>query len=129
MTCPAGGPAVLANAPVDIHGRPFPTRFWLACRALGDAVSRLEAAGGVRELEADPTMAEHILAANARHRELHAGLNVGGTRDPARVKCLHAHLAFAMAMGGSAIGDWIAARADLSRPPSCCAEAAPRDER
>ncbi len=120
---------MLANAPVDIHGRPFPTRFWLACRALGDAVSRLEAAGGVRELEADPIMAEHILAANARHRELHAGFNIGGTRDPARVKCLHAHLAFAMATGGSQIGDWIAARADLSWPPSCCAEAVAPDER
>lgn len=116
-------PAVLVNAPTDIHGRPFPTRYWLACRALGDAVSRLEAAGGVRALEADPAMAAHILAANAQHRALHAGFNVGGTGDPARVKCLHAHLAFAMAIGGSPIGDWIAARADLSWPAVCCVEA------
>jgi len=128
VTCPAGGPAVLANEPVDVHGRPFPTRYWLACRALGEAVSRLEAAGGVRELESDPAMAAHILAANARHRELHAGFNIGGTRDPARVKCLHAHLAFAMATGGSPIGDWIAARADLSWPPVCCADEAAADE-
>jgi hypothetical protein len=121
VACPGNGPAVLANAPIDLHGRPFPTRYWLACRALGEAVSRLEAAGGVRALESDPAMAEDILAANARHRELHAGFNVGGTRDPARVKCLHAHLAFALAVGGSPVGDWIAARTDLSWPAQCCA--------
>ena len=129
VTCPAGGPAVLDNAPADIHGRPFPTRYWLACRALVDAVSRLEAAGGVRALEADPAMAAHILAANARHRQLHAGFNIGGTREPARVKCLHAHLAFAMATGGSPIGDWIAARTDLTWPATCCADAPGADGR
>ncbi len=113
---------MLANEPADIHGRPFPTRYWLACRALGEAVSRLEAKGGVRALESDPAMARHILDANARHRDLHAGFNIGGTRDPARVKCLHAHLAFAMATGGSPIGDWIAARTDVSWPATCCVE-------
>lgn len=120
VACPGGGPAVLANEPTDIHGRPFPTRFWLACRALGEAVSRLEASGGVRQLEQDPEMAEHILAANAAHRALHDGGNIGGVRDPSRVKCLHAHLAFAMASGGSPVGDWIAARTDLSWPETCC---------
>jgi len=127
VVCPGGGPAVLANEPEDIHGRPFPTRYWLACRILVDAVSRLEAAGGVRGLEGDPSMAPHILAANARHREIHDGRNIGGVGDPARVKCLHAHLAFAMASGGSPIGDWIAARTDLSWPTRCCAEPLPRD--
>lgn len=121
VRCPGDGPAVLANEPVDLRGRPFPTRYWLACRALGEAVSRLEAAGGVRALESDPEMTGRILVANARHRALHAGFNIGGTRDPARVKCLHAHLAFALAVGGSPIGDWIAARTDLSWPAICCA--------
>ncbi len=122
IACPHGGPAVLANEPVDTRGRPFPTRFWLICRALVESVSRLEAAGGVRELEDDPAMADHILAANARHRALHAGINIGGVRDPMRVKCLHAHLAFAMASGGSEIGDWIAARTDLAWPTMCCVD-------
>ena len=129
VACPGGGPAVLANDPIDVHGRPFPTQAWLACRALVEAVSRLEAAGGVRALESDPEMAAHILAANARHRELHTGFNIGGTRDAERVKCLHAHLAFAMAIGGSPIGDWIAARADLSWPSRCCVERAGDDGR
>ena len=127
VACPHGGPAVLANEPVDIHGRPFPTRFWLTCRTLVESVSRLEAAGGVRELEDDPAMADHILAANARHRALHAGSNIGGVRDPTRVKCLHAHLAFAMGSGGSEIGDWIAARTDLAWPTACCVELVPTD--
>jgi len=38
------------------------------------------------------------------------------------VKCLHAHLAFAMDEGGSPVGDWIAARADLRWPEVCCVE-------
>jgi hypothetical protein len=121
VLCPGSGPAVLENEPIDLHGRPFPTRYWLACRALGAAISRLEAAGGVRALESDPTMTGHILAANARHRALHSGFNIGGTGDPARVKCLHAHLAFALAIGGSPIGDWIAHRTDLRWPTRCCA--------
>lgn len=126
VRCPGGGPAVLVNAPVDLHGRPFPTRYWLACRAMGEAVSRLEAAGGVRALESDPGMRQCILDANARHRALHAGYNIGGTRDPARVKCLHAHLAFALATGGGPIGDWIIERAQARWPAACCA-AAPGD--
>jgi len=121
LTCPGGGPAVLANEPVDQHGRPFPTRYWLACRVLGEAVSRLEAAGGVRMLESDPEMAQHLADAHARHRAAHNGRNIGGVRDPARVKCLHAHLAFALAEGGSPIGDWIAARTELQWPAVCCA--------
>ena len=96
---------MLVNDPVDLRGRPFPTRYWLACRALVEAISRLEADGGVRALESDPSIAAHLVAANARHRERHAGFNVGGTGDPSRVKCLHAHLAFAMASGGSHLQD------------------------
>ncbi len=122
VRCPHGGPAVVRNTPRDLRGRPFPTRDWLTCRALGEAVSRLEAAGGVRELEADPAMAPHLAAAHARHAELHGGYRVAGSGDPAHVKCLHAHLAFALGEGGSPVGDWIAARADISWPARCCVE-------
>lgn len=122
VRCPHGGPAVVRNAPLDLRGRPFPTRDWLTCRALGEAVSRLEAAGGVRALEADPRMREHIAAAHARHQELHAGYRVAGCGDAAHVKCLHAQLAFGMAEGGSAVADWIRERADLSWPARCCVD-------
>ena len=43
-----GAPAVIENAPLLDDGRPMPTRFWLVDAAVRDAVSRLEAAGGVR---------------------------------------------------------------------------------
>jgi hypothetical protein len=124
VRCPHGGPAVITNAPVDDAGNPFPTRDWLCCRALVDAVSRLEASGGVRELESDPEMTGALADAHARHRRLHAGHNVGGVSDWTRVKCLHAHLAFALAEGGSPVGDWIWRRAHARWPERCCLETA-----
>lgn len=111
-----GRPVVLRNAPRDLRGRPFPTREWLVDRALDDAVSRLEAIGGVRMLEADPEMAPHIAAAHERHAALHGGYRVAGAGDPAHVKCLHAHLAFALGEGGSPVGDWIMRRAGITWP-------------
>ena len=122
VRCPHGGPAVVRNAPLDLRGRPFPTRDWLTCRALDEAVSRLEANGGVRMLEDDPEMHQHVADAHASHQELHAGYRVAGSGDPAHVKCLHAHLAFGMAQGGSPVADWIGARTDIAWPERCCVE-------
>jgi hypothetical protein len=124
VRCPHGAPAVVENEPVDLRGRPFPTRHWLTCRALAEAVSRLEAAGGVRRLEDDEAMRPHLSEAHRRHAELHAGHLVAGSGDPARVKCLHAHLAFGMAQGGSPVADWIAERAGTRWPERCCLERA-----
>jgi len=120
VRCPFGGPAVLENDPVDLRGNPFPTRYWLACRRLGEAVSRLESAGGVRRLESEPGMPDALREASARHRTLHAGHNVAGAGDPARAKCLHAHLAFGLATGGGPVPDWIAANAATAWPDRCC---------
>ncbi|MGD9694066.1 MAG: DUF501 domain-containing protein [Thermoleophilia bacterium] len=124
VRCRHGRPVVLRNAPLDLRGRPFPTRDWLVARRLREAVSRLEAAGGVRALEDDAEMQGHLLAAHARHAALHAGHRVAGSGDPARVKCLHAHLAFALDEGGSPVGDWILARAGIAWPEDCCPPAA-----
>lgn len=120
VRCRHGRPVVLRNAPLDLRGRPFPTRDWLVPGRLADAVSRLEAAGGVRALEDDPEMAGHVRDAHRRHAELHAGHRVAGCGDPRRVKCLHAHLAFALDEGGSPIGDWILGRAGVAWPGDCC---------
>jgi len=121
VRCPHGRPAVLQNDPVDSRGRPFPTRYWLACRALSRAVSRLEADGGVKELEQDSEMAGALADAHRRHAELHEGYRVAGSGDPEHVKCLHSHLAFALAEGGP-IAEWIADRTDLSWPTRCCVD-------
>jgi len=124
VRCPHGGPAVIQNAPTNADGHPFPTRDWLACRALVTAVSRLEAEGGVRMLESDPEMADALAHAHERHAEVHAGHRVAGSGNPDHVKCLHAHLAFALAEGGTPVGDWILARSGAEWPATCCAEPA-----
>lgn len=118
--CPFGRPAILENDPIDLEGRPFPTRYWLTCRSLNAAVSRLEADGGVRALESDPELATAITEAHRAHAQLHGGHNVGGVADDHRVKCLHAQLAFALASGGNPVGDWITARLTSLWPERCC---------
>ena len=112
---------MLENAPQDLEGRPFPTRYWLACRALGVDVSRLEAGGGVRALEADAAMHDAVRDAHAQHGTMHEGYRVGGVGDEDRVKCLHAQLAFALATGGNPVGDWIVQRGAVQWPDACCA--------
>ena len=115
----AGAPVVLRNAPLLDDGTPMPTRYWLCGAALREAVSRLEAAGGVREAEAavDPTALEdaHRRHAAERDAELPPGLvgprpsgGVGGTRTG--VKCLHAHYAWHLAGGDDPVGRWVAER-------------------
>ncbi len=122
VRCPHGGPAVIQNAPVDTDGHPFPTRDWLACRSLVTAVSRLEANGGVRMLEMDPDMTGALADAHTRHAAAHAGYRVAGSGNPDHVKCLHAHLAFALAEGGTPVGAWIMERSGADWPTTCCAE-------
>jgi hypothetical protein len=111
---------VLENEPRDLAGRPFPTRYWLTCRSLASAVSRLEAAGGVRVLEADEAMRDAIADAHASHARRHDGYRVGGVGHAGRVKCLHAQLAFALATGGNPVGDWILARIGATPSDACC---------
>ncbi len=65
-------------------------------------------------------MREHVNAAHAAHQAIHAGYRVGGVGDPDRVKCLHAHLAFALATGGNPVGDWILDRLDLDVATHTC---------
>lgn len=122
VRCPFGGPAVIQNAPIDADGHPFPTRDWLACRALVTAVSRLEADGGVRMLESDLEMTDALANAHAQHAAVHGGHRVAGSGNPVHVKCLHAHLAFALAEGGTPVGDWIMQRSGATWPTACCAE-------
>jgi hypothetical protein len=70
-------------------------------------------------------MREHVQAAHRRHGALHDGHRVAGSGDPRHVKCLHAHLAFALDEGGSPVGDWIGERAGMAWPERCCVAAAP----
>lgn len=114
-----GLPVVLRNAPLLDDGTPMPTRYWLCGAELREAVSRLEATGGVRAAEAavDPhELADaHRRHAAERDAELppgHTGPRpsggVGGTRTG--VKCLHAHYAWHLAGGSDPVGRWVAGR-------------------
>ena len=137
--CPFGAPAVTEQAPYDSAGEPFPTTYYLTCRHLVAAVSRLEAAGGIARwsaaLEEDRALAASLAAATeeqrAVRRELAGGqvgheggasleLGIGGSARPEKLKCLHAHAAFALARPGYELGDRILAELEPLWPDRCC---------
>jgi len=128
--CGAGWPVVVEQPPAAPDGEPFPTAFWLSCPGLVRAVSRIEAEGGVRALERrlgeDPDLAAAFDAAQARHRALRPGfaLGIGGVRAPRAVKCLHAHVAFALGAPPHPAGDDVLAAAG-GIPARCCMENMP----
>jgi uncharacterized protein len=137
--CPFGAPAVTEQAPYDSAGDPFPTTYYLTCRYLVAAFARLEAGGGIErwsELAAtDDALSASLERATEDQRvvrrELAAGrmgreggtsldLGIGGTSRPERLKCLHAHAAFALARPGYELGERILAEIVPSWPDRCC---------
>jgi uncharacterized protein len=107
--CVFGMPAVTRQSPVDDAGRPFPTGLYLTCPHLVRQVDRLEAGGGVRRfeqlLEADEQLRDATMRAHERHAALDdRGANIAAASDPLRLKCLHAHAAFELAMGDHPLG-------------------------
>jgi hypothetical protein len=129
VRCPYGRPAVTEQAAHDDAGRPFPTTFWLTCPYLVAAVSRREAAGGVerwsRAAADDVELASSLRDADAEQRRIRPELDlgVGGARSGARsLKCLHAHVAFALARPGYELGERILAEIEPRWPSVCCSE-------
>jgi uncharacterized protein len=137
--CPFGRPAVTEQAPYDDAGEPFPTTYYLTCRHLVAAIARVEAAGGVErwsdEVERDPALAADLDRATAEQRrirrELAAGdagddhgssldLGIGGSANPRRLKCLHAHAAYALAHPGYLLGERVLAELGSLWPDRCC---------
>jgi hypothetical protein len=114
-----GAPVVICNEAFLVDGTPMPTRYWLVGTGAVRAVSRLEAAGGVRRAteEVDPVELAGAHARYAaerdstiapdRHGPRPSG-GVGGTRRG--VKCLHAHYAWFLAGGDDPVGRWVAER-------------------
>lgn len=116
---PDGAPVVIENAPFLFDGTPMPTRYWLVDPTLREAVSRLEAAGGVRQAAAavDPAALADAHARYAAERDAaiepdqpgpRPSGGVGGTRIG--VKCLHAHIAWWLVGRNDPVGDWVAER-------------------
>jgi hypothetical protein len=128
VRCPYGYPAVTEQAPFDEDGRPFPTTYYLTCRWLVAAISRLEANGGVARwaeaAAADPVLHASLERADIEQRRIRPELDVGigGARRRDSLKCLHAHAAFALARPGYELGERILAElGDHRWPETCCA--------
>jgi exopolyphosphatase/guanosine-5'-triphosphate,3'-diphosphate pyrophosphatase len=119
---PDDDPIVIRNPPLLDDGTPMPTLYWLVGRPERQAVSRLEAAGGVRRAEEAVDPGE-LAAAHARYAQERDALlppgwagprpsgGVGGTVSG--VKCLHAHLAWFLAGADDPVGRWVAGQLDL----------------
>lgn len=131
--CACGRPVVVRTAPRLPDGTPFPTTFYLTHPRAVAAVSRLEAAGLMKDmndrLAADPDLAAAHRAAHqdylVRRAELGevpeiAGVSAGGM--PNRVKCLHVLVGHALAVGPgvSPLGDEVLVRIAEDWSPQVC---------
>jgi hypothetical protein len=142
VRCPFGFPAVTEQEPYDAAGEPFPTTYYLTCPHLVAAISRLEAAGGVsrwsgavahdRELAGSLDRATEIQ--RRIRRELAAGrvgsdggaslgLGIAGSSNPRRLKCLHAHVAFAFVHPDYQLGQRVLREIDRPWPAGRCCSA------
>jgi hypothetical protein len=126
--CRFGRPQVVLVHPV-VDGDPFPTLFWLTCPHLRRAVSALESDGWVARLEdavrGDDRLRAELEQAHRAYIDLRSARlsledratlaergtlrsllekGIGGTADLGRIKCLHVHVAHALAGGGNPIG-------------------------
>jgi hypothetical protein len=148
VRCPYGLPAVTEQLPYDPEGEPFPTTYYLTCPHLVSAVARLEAAGGVERWSIaageDAALAASLarateeqrhlrreLAGSARGSDVGASLDsgIGGSRRPAHLKCLHAHVAYALARPGYELGERIFDEVVEAWPADrCCSGAAPETD-
>jgi hypothetical protein len=141
VRCPFGAPAVTEQSAYGPDGEPFPTTYYLTCRHLVAAVSRLEAAGGVERwsdaARIDPALAASLAAGDEEQRRLRSELadgtsgsdggasldyGIGGSRRSGSLKCLHAHAAFALARPGYELGERIVAEVEPRWPARCCSQ-------
>lgn len=106
--CPCGLPSVVQTHPRLPDGSPFPTLYYLTCRRLAGLVGTIEASGAMREmterLARDPELAKAYRAAHESYLAERDALEPLGTQVsaggmPGRVKCLHVHVAHALARG------------------------------
>jgi hypothetical protein len=130
---------VTEQSPYDDAGEPFPTTYYLTCPHLVAAVSRLEAAGGVarwsERVAEEPELVRSLEEATEKQRAVRRelasarteadggaslALGIGGSRNARRLKCLHAHVAFALANPGYELGERIVAELPQPLWPSAC---------
>jgi hypothetical protein len=129
--CAYGFPAVTEQAPFGDDGTPFPTTYYLTCPWLVAEIARVEAGGGVERFSQaaarDPGLRRSLEDADAEQRRIRPELAVGiaGSRTPGKLKCLHAHAAFALARPGYELGERILGEVDELWCPDARCERAP----
>ena len=130
--CGCGLPSVVRTHPRLEDGTPFPTLYYLSCSRLTALVSQIEAGGVMREmserLATDPELAQSYRAAHESYlaerdamEPLGTQVSAGGMPD--RVKCLHVHVAHALARGPGVnpFGDEVLAQLGPWWTPGPCA--------
>jgi uncharacterized protein len=135
--CSFGFPQVITTPPLVEGGTPFPTLHWLTCPWLAEGVNSTESAGGVAQwagrLAADPGLAERVLRADAHYREDRTAasqsgadpcpdVGIAGQRDPLATKCLHAHVAAALAGIDDPVGTEVLNALGRACPDGRCAD-------
>ncbi len=142
--CVCGNPLVAATSPRLSNGTPFPTTFYLTHPVITSAVSRLEAAGLMNEMNdrlgADASLAADYRAAHEAYLQSRAeigvrsgigavpeidGISAGGM--PTRVKCLHVLVGHSLAAGPGVnpLGDEaVAAISEWWTPERCYCDGA-----
>lgn len=125
-----GRPLVLRMAPI-VDDAPFPTLYWLCCERLKVVLSRLEASGVIKELEARLQQEPEWLASYHQshadyvrqrwefmsdaqrdaveqrgYTQLMRERGVGGITNWDQVRCLHTQYAHHLC-GDNAIGRWL----------------------
>lgn len=109
-------PVVLKMKPW-FENTPFPTLFWLCSKDLHQAISQIETAGFVKQLQQrlqhDEALAKKLYQDNCRYRDMRNSLlskqdkktiqekglqaifttGIGGIKDFSSVRCLHMHYA------------------------------------
>ena len=140
VRCPFGGPAVTEQAPFDADGEPFPTQFYLTCRAPRrrslaargrrrrralDARPPRDEPGARREPRAGDESSEQRASSPAETGPTAAprSSSASAARRRGSLKCLHAHAAFALARPGYELGDRILAEVEPLWPDRCCCAA------
>ncbi len=140
--CHLGVPVVVAVPPLLDDGTPFPTRYWLTCPLARTRIGRLEAAGGVKRMDAkvagDPVFGAEMASRHVSYAIERDALvpedasrrpqgGVGGSR--AGVKCLHAHYADYAAGNSNPIGGLVAGWVEpLNCPSPCVTDGARRSD-
>ncbi len=137
--CPFGAPSVVRQGGYLADGEPFPTTYYLTCPAAVARVNALEDGGGVdryqRLVETEAGAADSYAWGARRQRELREPaalmrdqgrsleLGIGGTGRDGAIKCLHAHVAFALAEPGYRLGQRMVDEAQPLFPADrCCCE-------